>query len=54
MSSSRCRSAERSGWLKKSFRRLEAYWLLKDVYERKVFVDGVALQTTKIAKRKAA
>ena len=38
----------------KSFRRLDAYWLLKDVYEGKMFADGVAVQTTRIAERKAA
>jgi len=38
----------------KSFRRLDAYWLLKDVYEGKMFVDGVAVQKTMSAERKAA
>jgi putative transposase len=38
----------------KSFRRLNAYWLLKDVYEGKMFVNGIAIQSPKSTERKAA
>jgi len=38
----------------KSFRRLNAYWLLKDVYAGKRFVDGMAVQEIKTAERRAA
>lgn len=38
----------------KGFRRLNAYGLLEDVYQGKIFADGVAVQQTRAAKRMAA
>jgi transposase-like protein len=38
----------------KSFRLLKGYWLLTDVYEGKIFVDGIAVQEKKLSERMAA
>lgn len=36
------------------FRRLKGYWLLQDVYEGKIFVDGVSMQKKRSVERIAA
>jgi len=38
----------------KSFRALKGYWLLKDVYEGKAFVDGIMKCESKVLERMAA
>jgi putative transposase len=42
------------GVAEKRFRRLKGYWLLRDVYEGKQFVDGIAVQGKMVNQRMAA
>ena len=42
------------GVAEKRFRRLKGYWLLRDVYERKHFTDGIAVEQEGSEERIAA